>query len=374
MQTTSSNLFRSSKILTFLFRRKLWILIILFSLLIFLSVPFLFLLIGASLVSMLGGAQQEMQMQQSFDDAEWVLTAEGKRVIPAKYLPIYQKYGKEYGVPWPILAAIHSVETSFGRNLRVSSAGAVGHTQFMPCAWIGWEHYASKCDKKGALLPGVKIDITDPKNIVGGQGLDANGDGKADPNDPEDAIAATARRLAMDKKKTGKDWFQKGGPVWKYNPSASYVQSVKRAAEAFAQPTYKVVASGKIKSLIDEALSLRGITQYVFGGNRFPEALDCSSFVQHLYRRHFGINLPRTTDQQVQVGTPVDRKDLKPGDLVFFQNTYRPGVSHVGIYMGNGTFVHNQNTEKDVQVSKLEGYWDDHYLTARRVVKMKKEG
>lgn len=365
MQTTLSNLFRPS-------RRKIWILISLFLLLlIFLSGPLLFLLIGFGLVSILGGSEQEMQ--QSFDDAEWVLTAEGKKVIPAKYLPLYQKYGKEYGVPWPILAAIHSVETSFGRNLRVSHAGAVGHTQFMPCAWIGWDHYASKCDKKGALLPGVKIDITDPKNIVGGQGLDANGDGKADPNDPEDAIAATARRLAMDKKKTGKDWFQKGGPVWKYNPSASYVQSVKQAAEAFAQPTYQVVASGKIKSLIDEALSLRGITKYVFGGNSFPDALDCSSFVQHLYRRHFGINLPRTTDQQVQVGTPVDRKDLKPGDLIFFQNTYRPGVSHVGIYMGNGAFVHNQSTEKDVQVSKLEGYWDKKYLTARRVVKMKEE-
>jgi murein DD-endopeptidase len=66
----------------------------------------------------------------------------------------------------------------------------------------------------------------------------------------------------------------------------------------------------------------------------------------------------------------IDRNELKPGDLIFFQNTYRPGVSHVGIYMGNGTFVHNQSTEKDVQISKLtESYWNGHYLTARRVAK-----
>jgi len=350
---------------------KIWLPLLLLFLIAFYG-PLLFALLATGLIGTITPPQEQTQ-EQTYDSTEWMITADGIKMIPAQFLPIYQKYGKQYGVPWPILASIHYVESSFSQNLSVSYAGAVGATQFMPCAWIGWDHYRSYCDPKGALLSWVRIDITDPKNIHGGQGIDADHDGKADPNDPDDAIAATARRLSLDKKRTGKDWFARGGPVWKYNPSASYVNRVKKYATLFAQPLYRtvpVVATGKMKDLIQGAISLKGVTQYVFGGNSFPNALDCSSFTQQLYKRYLGVSLPRTTDQQIKVGTPVNRNELKPGDLVFFQNTYRAGVSHVGIYMGNGTFIHNQSTEKDVQISKLsDGYWNAHYLTARRVAK-----
>jgi cell wall-associated NlpC family hydrolase len=325
------------------------------------------------IMTLISPPKQEVTMQE-MEDAEWLITAYGKKLIPAKYLPIYQAAGKKYGVPWNILAAIHKVETDFGRNLSTSWAGAVGHTQMMPCNWVGWDYYKNSCTYLGDLR--VSIDITNPKNIHGGQGLDANGDGRADPNDPEDAIYASARRLGNDKKTTKKDWFDRGGPVWKYNPAQSYVDKVKRYANLFAQPTYTyktvdVVATGAVKKMLDAAVSMIGVVQYRFGGNSFPY-LDCSSFTQYVYRKYLGISLPRTTETQVTRGTSVPKDQLQPGDLVFFQGTYRPGVSHVGIYMGNGKFVHNQSTAKDMQISSLnEGYWTQHWYGARRIIKAK---
>jgi murein DD-endopeptidase MepM/ murein hydrolase activator NlpD len=187
----------------------------------------IFLLLGSSKASL-----EQYQQSQALDQMEWILSEQGKAMIPAQYLAIYQQAGQKYGVPWNLLAAIHKVETDFGRNLKSSWAGAVGHTQFMPCNWIGWSYYEDVCTPLGDLK--VKLDITDPKNIHGGQGIDANGDGKADPNDPEDSIHATARRLSRDKEKTGKDWFERGGPVWRYNPSMAYVEKVKSYFNLFA--------------------------------------------------------------------------------------------------------------------------------------------
>lgn len=187
----------------------------------------IFLLLGSSRASL-----EQYQQNQALDQMEWILSEQGKAMIPAQYLAIYQQAGQKYGVPWNLLAAIHKVETNFGRNLTTSWAGAVGHTQFMPCNWMGWSYYEDVCTPLGDLK--VKLDITDPKNIHGGQGIDANGDGKADPNDPEDSIHATARRLQRDKEKTGKDWFERGGPVWRYNPSMAYVDKVKSYFNLFA--------------------------------------------------------------------------------------------------------------------------------------------
>nr|WP_232331134.1 NlpC/P60 family protein [Thermoactinomyces sp. CICC 10521] len=307
-------------------------------------------------------------------DVEWAITETGQKLIPAKYLPIYKEAGKKYGVPWNLLAAIHAQETSFSMDLSVSSAGAVGAMQFEPCSWLGWDYYKDQCDSKGDLKPGVHIDLTDPHNIHGGEGLDADGDGKADPYDPVDAINAAAKRLAADYKRTGKDWFAQGGPVWRYNPSMKYVSDVERKFHEFAQPLFTAQATapaeGKIGELINEAKKLIGVTKYVFGANDFPYRLDCSSFTMNLYKRVFGIDIGRDTLTQVTKGVPVERNELKPGDLVFFRGTYRPGVSHVGIYIGGGEFINNQSTGKDVQIGQLnQGYWDSHYYTARRVVR-----
>lgn len=89
-----------------------------------------------SLVFLLLGGIGIYQTQKSEDpkgvelqDTDWIITPHGTKIIPAQYLAKYQQVGKKYGVPWNILAALHSVETTFGTNLKVSKAGAVGHFQ-----------------------------------------------------------------------------------------------------------------------------------------------------------------------------------------------------------------------------------------------------
>ncbi len=104
---------------------------------------------------------------------------------------------------------------------------------------------------------------------------------------------------------------------------------------------------------------------YVYGAAG-PNAFDCSGLTQYVYNR-FGVYLSRTTYSQVNEGINVKRSDLKPGDLVFF-NT-EGSISHVGIYIGDGEFIHAPRTGKPVMVSSLsDGYYADRYATARRIL------
>ena len=140
--------------------------------------------------------------------------------IPPFLLPIYQACGTEYGIPWEVLAAINKIETNFGTNLNVSSAGAVGWMQFLPSSW---ETY----------------------------GLDANGDGRKDPYNPVDAICAAAHYLKVAGGQ--KDIY---GAILAYNHADWYAQEVLTYARAY----------GRIPS--DLVGSLTGLTE----GAHFPIA------------------------------------------------------------------------------------------------------
>jgi hypothetical protein len=106
---------------------------------------------------------------------------------------------------------------------------------------------------------------------------------------------------------------------------------------------------------------------YVFGGET-TSGIDCSSFTQHVMRAN-GIDLPRTAAEQFAIGTPVNRSDLQPGDLVFF-TTYKPGASHVGIYMGNNRFIQASSRAGKVTISNLtDAFYTEHYIGARRYTK-----
>jgi peptidoglycan DL-endopeptidase CwlO len=122
--------------------------------------------------------------------------------------------------------------------------------------------------------------------------------------------------------------------------------------------------TSKIAELLTHsALRFLG-TPYVFGGTT-PAGFDCSAFVQHVFRMA-GIALPRTADAQYDVGHAAVGGP-RPGDLVFF-HTYEGGVSHVGIYLGNGKFVH-ASSSRGVMVSQLsESYWAARYLGAKRLI------
>lgn len=103
---------------------------------------------------------------------------------------------------------------------------------------------------------------------------------------------------------------------------------------------------------------------YVYGATG-PNAFDCSGLTQYVYNK-FGVNISRTTYTQINEGTKVNRSDLKAGDLVFF-NT-EGSISHVGIYIGNGEFIHAPRSGKPVMVSSLsDGYYAKKYATARRI-------
>lgn len=123
--------------------------------------------------------------------------------------------------------------------------------------------------------------------------------------------------------------------------------------------------SNTASQIISKAKSYLG-TPYVWGGSS-PSGFDCSGLVQYVFKQN-GISLPRTTTDQVKVGTYVAKSDLRPGDLVFLQNTYRQGVSHVGIYIGDGKIIH-ASSSKGVVISSLStSYYTQHYHSARRVL------
>ena len=95
-------------------------------------------------------------------------------------------------------------------------------------------------------------------------------------------------------------------------------------------------------------------TPYAYGGAG-PDAFDCSGLVTYAHRQ-LGINVPRTAAEQFAAATPVPRRDLRPGDLVFFRLDGR-GVSHVGIYAGDNRFVHAPQSGGHVRVASLEDEW-----------------
>jgi hypothetical protein len=142
--------------------------------------------------------------------------------IPPFLLPIYQACGTEYGIPWEVLASINKIETAFGTNLNVSSAGAVGWMQFLPSTWESW-------------------------------GVDANGDGRKDPYNPVDAICAAARYL-----KASGGVGDLYNAVLAYNHADWYAQEVLTYARAYGKLPSNLVGS------------LTGLTE----GAHFPVAAD----------------------------------------------------------------------------------------------------
>ncbi len=114
-------------------------------------------------------------------------------------------------------------------------------------------------------------------------------------------------------------------------------------------------------------------TAYAYRGTRYrrggmsSRGFDCSGFVKYVYEKQ-GIKLPRTSYDMYRVGKPVAKSDLREGDLVFFANTYRRGISHVGMYVGGGEFIHASTTRGGVRVDKLDSaYFRAKYAGARRV-------
>lgn len=154
---------------------------------------------------------------------------QGGMKIPEEYIPIYKKAAETYSIPWTLLAAHHRIETRFSTmDPLLSPAGAEGHMQFMPCTFVGWGYPGCGELGKGNI---PEQDKTDPKVIkrYGGYGIDANGDGIADPFDIEDAIYSAANYLADSGAADGN--YKKA--VFNYNRSDKYVEDVLAYFEEF---------------------------------------------------------------------------------------------------------------------------------------------
>ena len=124
--------------------------------------------------------------------------------------------------------------------------------------------------------------------------------------------------------------------------------------------------SHKASELVGNAMGMLG-TAYRRGGNSVETGFDCSGFVRAVYEKSIGLILPRRAEQQAAATENIDRKDLQPGDLVFF-NTMRRAFSHVGIYVGDGKFIHSPKPGATVRVESMSvSYWNGRFNGARRV-------
>ena len=135
---------------------------------------------------------------------------------------------------------------------------------------------------------------------------------------------------------------------------------IKPSVEALQESTGSTLASKIIKT----AKKYIGVP-YKWGGTT-PKGFDCSGYVQYVFNKH-GIELPRTSREQYYTGYKVSKSNLQPGDLVFF-NTSGKGVSHVGIYIGDGDFIHSASSKGIVIADLFGNNWSSYYLGARRVL------
>lgn len=121
----------------------------------------------------------------------------------------------------------------------------------------------------------------------------------------------------------------------------------------------------KVSKVLKMAKSYQGVP-YAWGGQS-PSGFDCSGFVHYVLLKN-GITVPRTSADQYYAGTWVNKSQLRRGDLVFF-TTYKPGPSHVGIYLGGGKFIHTSSGAGKVVISDLDNsYYKSHYIGAKRVI------
>lgn len=123
---------------------------------------------------------------------------------------------------------------------------------------------------------------------------------------------------------------------------------------------------GRASELVIQAMGLLGVP-YKRGGTSEEKGFDCSGFVRHMFEKSVGLVLPRRAEEQAKVTEEINRSELKPGDLVFF-NTMKRTFSHVGIYIGDGKFIHAPRPGKSVRVDDMrEAYWQKRFNGARRV-------
>jgi hypothetical protein len=164
------------------------------------------------------------------------------------------------------------------------------------------------------------------------------------------------------------DWPEMGVPASMDVQTRVDVSSGIGTGTAALAPSADVKAQVRVgprRLLADFAMKLRNIA-YRHGGSELNTGFDCSGFVRYVFQQSLGLQLPTNSTSQFAAGSHVDRDSLKMGDLVFFHTQGRR-VSHVGIYLDNGLFIHSPSRGKRVRIDHLdESYWAKRFVGARR--------
>lgn len=134
-----------------------------------------------------------------------------------------------------------------------------------------------------------------------------------------------------------------------------------------AAPSVSATVRDRAADLVIAAMNFIGMP-YRRGGNNVDNGFDCSGFTRHIFELRLGLVLPRRVDEQASAGSlfSVEKNDLRPGDLVFF-NTLKRTFSHVGIYVGEGRFIHAPKSGSQVRIEDMRyAYWAQRFTGARR--------
>lgn len=186
-------------------------------------------------------------------------------------------------------------------------------------------------------------------------------------------LTLTARHFKLARMRLTFLWFSllltcvgaHAAPTTDSNDDMSRFMAERGLLERISDVGTKVEA--KASELVVHALGFLGVP-YKRGGNTAETGFDCSGFVRAIYEQAAGFVLPRRAEQQAAATQSVDKAELKPGDLVFF-NTMRRAFSHVGIYVGNGKFIHSPKPGAEVRVEDMGvSYWSSRFDGARRIL------
>ncbi|WP_440110376.1 phage tail tape measure protein [Paenibacillus sp. QZ-Y1] len=292
-------------------------------------------------------------------------TASSGGSYSGKYDDIINKYASKNGVDPRLVAAIIQTESTFNPNAK-SGAGAMGLMQLMP---------------KTAKGLGVKNAYDPEQNIAGGTKHIANLLKEYNGN-VEYALAAYNAGSGNVNK-----WIKKGqmgnipfSETKAYAPKvlANYnsISGTSSSSTSASSSSGSGKSNSKLDTMINAALNMQGQFKYQQVEGKFKGTFedfkkralaDCSQFVQEFFEEFMDITLPRTAAQQSQQGTAVAKKDLKKGDLIFFETKDGHNASHVGIYTGNSKFI-QMGTESGLSEQSLNSsYWAPKYRSARRI-------
>lgn len=226
----------------------------------------------------------------------------------------------------------------------------------------GW--YKVNCNTVEGYMSSEYLTVSTTADAALGYGLvDTDGSSlnmRAAAGTSYDTVASIPGGTVLELEGVDNGWYKVT-----YSGKTGYVSSdyITITTEPDATETASSDLGAQIVAYAEEYLG----TPYVLGGNG-PNQFDCSGFTKYVYS-HFGYTLSRTATDQLQNGVSVSKDELQPGDLVFFKYRTSKPVSHVGIYIGNGEFIHASTNRYVVQIDQMEsGHYANVYVYARRII------